>query len=105
MVTTIADALMSAEVGALCSPECGRVSDEVVNRRNGYRLRKWDTKVGTVGPAIPKPRKRGLLPARHRAEQALVPVVATAYPRSDPASPSPTAFVPAGREGDRRLHQ
>jgi transposase-like protein len=54
------------------------------NRRNGYRAREWDTRVGTVELAIPKLREGSYFPDwllihRRRAEQALVLVVATAY--------------------------
>lgn len=30
------------------------VSEQRVNRRNGYRSRRWDTRVGTVELAVPK---------------------------------------------------
>jgi putative transposase len=55
-----------------------------VNSRNGYRLRDWDTRVGSVELAIPKLRSGSyfpdwLLERRRRAEQALVSVVATSY--------------------------
>lgn len=84
MVKTFADALMSAEADALCGAEYGQVSDERVNHRNGYRLREWDTRAGTVELAIPKLRQGSyfphwLLERRRRAEQALISVVATAY--------------------------
>ena len=48
MVRTFADALMSAEADAVCGAEYGPRSAERVNRRNGYRSREWDTRVGTV---------------------------------------------------------
>uniref|UniRef100_UPI001F177E09 transposase n=1 Tax=Streptomyces sp. NRRL B-1347 TaxID=1476877 RepID=UPI001F177E09 len=48
MVKTFADALMSAEVDALCNAAYGQVGDERVNHRNGYRPHEWDTRVGTV---------------------------------------------------------
>ncbi|GAX57395.1 IS256 family transposase [Streptomyces olivochromogenes] len=84
MVKTCADALMSAEADALCNAEYGQVSDERVNHRNGYRPREWDTRADTVELAIPKPRQGScfphwLLERRRRAEQALIPVLATAY--------------------------
>ena len=64
--------------------ECGQVSDERVNQRNGYRPREWDTRAGTVELAIPKLRQGSYFPSwllerRRRAEQALISVVATAY--------------------------
>src|SRR3954464_6728698 len=84
MVKTMAEALMSAEADALCGAEYGQRSGERVNRRNGYRERDWDTRAGTIELAIPKLRSGSyfpewLLERRHRAEQALVSVVATSY--------------------------
>lgn len=76
MVKTFADALMSAEADALCNAEYGQVSNERVNHRNGYRSREWDTRAGTVEPAVPKLRQGSYVPhwlleRRRRAEQAL----------------------------------
>jgi transposase-like protein len=84
MVKTMAEVLMSAEADAVCGAGYGRRSDERVNRRNGYRVRDWDTRAGTVELAIPKLRSGSyfpewLLERRRRAEQALVSVVATSY--------------------------
>ena len=84
MVKTMAEALMSAEADAVCGAGYGTRSDERVNRRNGYRVRDWDTRAGTVELAIPKLRSGSyfpewLLERRRRAEQALVSVVATSY--------------------------
>ncbi|GAA3928149.1 hypothetical protein GCM10023085_06640 [Actinomadura viridis] len=83
LVKTMAEALMSAEAGAVCGAGYGQRSDGRVNRRNGYRSRDWDTRAGTVELAIPKLRTGSyfpewLLERRRRAEQALVSVVATA---------------------------
>src|SRR5690348_14618967 len=52
--------------------------------RNGYRLRDWDTRAGSISLAIPKLRHGSyfpdwLLKRRRRAEAALVTVVATSY--------------------------
>jgi putative transposase len=84
MVASLANAMMSAQVDQACGAGYGQRSDERVNRRNGYRARQWDTRVGTVELAIPKLREGSyfpdwLLTHRRRAEQALVTVVATAY--------------------------
>lgn len=84
MVTTFADALMSAEADAICGAPYGQRSEERTNQRNGYRAREWDTRAGTVELAIPKLRSGSyfpdwLLQHRRRAEQALVSVVATSY--------------------------
>ena len=62
----------------------GERSDERVNSRNGYRDRRWDTRVGTIDLNVPKLREGSYFPAwllvhRRRAEQALASVVAQAY--------------------------
>ena len=84
MIASLADAMMSAQADQACGAGYGERSGERVNRRNGYRAREWDTRVGTVELAIPKLREGSyypdwLLTYRRRAEQALVTVVATAY--------------------------
>ena len=84
MVQDLAEALMGAEVDALCCAGYGERSPERVNIRNGYRERDWDTRVGTIELAIPKLRQGSyfpdwLLQPRRRAEQAFVSVIADAY--------------------------
>jgi transposase-like protein len=54
MVQMFAEALMGAEADAICGAPYGMVSEQRVNRRNGYRSRRWDTRVGTVELAVPK---------------------------------------------------
>jgi transposase-like protein len=84
MLKAFAEQLMSAEADALCGAAYGERSDERTNRRNGYRPRVFDTRVGTVELAIPKLRTGSyfpdwLLEPRRRAERALVAVVAQCY--------------------------
>ena len=84
MIRGFAQRMMDAEVGAVCGAGYGEVSSDRVNFRNGYRLREWDTRAGTVELAIPKLREgtyypEWLLEHRRRAERALVSVVATSY--------------------------
>lgn len=84
MVKDFAEALMSAEVDAVCGAGYGERSPERVNRRNGYRERDWDTRVGSIELAVPKLREGSyfpdwLLQPRRRAEQAFVSVIADAY--------------------------
>lgn len=54
-----------------------------VNRRNGYRERDWETRVGKVALRIPKLRQGSYFPSllepRKRSEHALLAVVQTAY--------------------------
>ncbi len=84
MVTTFAEALMSAEADAVCGAGYGVRSPERTNTRNGYRPRPWDTRSGSIELSIPKLRHGSyypdwLLEHRRRAEAALVTVVATSY--------------------------
>jgi len=84
MVKDFAEALMGAEVDALCGAGYGERSLERVNRRNGYRERDWDTRTGSIELAVPKLREGSyfpdwLLQSRRRAEQAFVSVIADAY--------------------------
>ncbi len=84
MVKDFAEALMSADADAVCGAEYGERSSERVNRRNGYRERDWDTRVGSIELALPKLREGSyfpdwLLQPRRRAEQAFVSVIADAY--------------------------
>ena len=84
MVRTFAEALMSADADAVCGAGYGQRSPDRSNTRNGYRHRGWDTRAGSIDLAIPKLRAltyfpEWLLERRHRAESALVSVVATPY--------------------------
>jgi transposase-like protein len=84
MVKEFAEALMSADADAVCGAAYGERSPERVNRRNGYRERDWDTRVGSIELAVPKLREGSyfpdwLLQPRRRAEQAFVSVIADAY--------------------------
>ncbi len=84
MLHVFAQALLSADADAACGASYGSRSPERANRRNGYRERPWDTRVGTIPLAIPKLREgtyfpEWLLEPRRRAERALVAVVCEAY--------------------------
>src|SRR5262245_21686841 len=84
MVKEFGEALMSADADAVCGAGWGERSPERVNRRNGYRERDWDTRVGSIELALPKLREGSyfpdwLLQPRRRAEQAFVSVIADAY--------------------------
>ena len=84
MVKDFAEALMSADADAVCGAGWGERSAERVNRRNGYRERDWDTRVGSIELAVPKLREGSyfpdwLLQPRRWAEQAFVSVIADAY--------------------------
>lgn len=84
MLSTFINALLSAQADSVCGAEYGTRTQERVNRRNGYRHRDLDTRVGTIDVAIPKLREGSFFPdwllTRHRrAEAALITVVATCY--------------------------
>jgi len=84
LLATTINALLSTEADAVCGAEWGQSSPERVNRRNGYRHRDLDTRVGTIDVAVPKLRTGSyfpewLLERRKRAESALISVVATCY--------------------------
>jgi putative transposase len=86
MVETVVAMVMGAEADALCGAGYGERHPERSNRRNGYRERTWDTRVGTMALQIPKLRRGSyfpdwLLEPRRRAEKAVVQVVAEAYLR------------------------
>ncbi len=84
MLTTFINALLSADVDAVCGAGYNTRSTERINSRNGYRHRELDTRAGTIDVAIPKLRSGTyfpdwLLERRRRAEAALCSVVATCY--------------------------
>ena len=84
LLSTVINALLSAEADAVCGAEYGTPSPDRVNQRNGYRHRELDTRAGTIDVAIPKLRSGSyfpewLLERRKRAESALISVVATCY--------------------------
>lgn len=84
MLEAFSNALMSAEASALCGAGYNEVSDERVNSRNGYRDRRFDTRVGTLGLRVPKLRHDSynadwLYDTRRRSEKALRCVVAQCY--------------------------
>lgn len=86
MVKAVTEVFMSAEASAVCGAPYRQASADRVNRRNGYRERRWDTRVGTIDLAIPKLRKGSyfpewLLAPRRRAERALMQVVTECYVR------------------------
>jgi transposase-like protein len=82
-VRVLAEALMQAEVSAQIGAGYGERTAERTTQRNGYRPRRWDTRVGTMELAIPKLREGSYFPAllepRRRSERALLAVVQQAY--------------------------
>ena len=60
LLTTFVNALLSAQADAVCGAEYGARSEDRTNRRNGYRHRDLDTRVGTLDVAVPKLREGSL---------------------------------------------
>ena len=83
-VAVMVKEIMEAEIVQLAGAELGqRAPGQRSAQRNGYRERRWDTRVGEIELAIPRLRTGSYLPSflepRRRAEQALVAVVQEAY--------------------------
>ncbi|MEZ5290946.1 MAG: IS256 family transposase [Vicinamibacterales bacterium] len=82
-IRVLSQALMETEVAGLIGADRHERTGERATYRNGYRLRTWDTRMGTIELAIPKLRTGtyfpSLLQPRRRAEHALLAVVQEAY--------------------------
>ncbi len=83
-VRVLAQAVMEAEVTELTGvPKGERDPQRRLTSRNGYRERRWDTRVGTLALSIPRVRDGSYFPSllepRRRAERALLAVVQEAY--------------------------
>jgi len=80
MIKEFGQQMMDAKVEGVCGPGYGEVPAEPMNSRNGYRRREWDTRAGTVGPAIPSLWTDSYYLEWHRrAERTLANVAATSY--------------------------
>lgn len=77
--------IMAVEVGQLVGAEPHERAEGRATQRNGYRDRRFDTRVGTVDLAIPKLRQGSYFPSflepRRRSEEALLNVIQEAYVR------------------------
>jgi transposase-like protein len=75
----LTDFLMEAEVTAKVGAEPHERTAERTTHRNGYRERRWDTRLGTMTLNVPKLREGGYVPSfiehRKRSEQALISVI------------------------------
>jgi Transposase, Mutator family len=82
-VRVLAQAVMETEVSTQIGTVPYERSSERVAYRNGYRTRRWDTRVGTIELKIPKVTAGAYFPSllepRRRAERALHAVVVEAY--------------------------
>mgnify|MGYP000570661231 CR=1 FL=1 len=80
MLEWMANQLMEVEVSTLKTQvDKGRHSEDRKTHRNGYRVRRWDTRLGTIYLTIPKVRSGGYQPFflvnRQRSESALMSVI------------------------------
>jgi putative transposase len=82
-VKVLAQAVMETEVSGQIGAAPYERSSERIAYRNGYRTRRWDTRVGTIELKIPKVTAGAYFPSllepRRRAEKALHAVVVEAY--------------------------
>ena len=82
-VRVLTQGIMEAEVATQIGAEYGERTPARLTRRNGYRERPWDTRVGTVDLRIPKLREGNYFPSllepRRRSERALLAVIQQAY--------------------------
>jgi putative transposase len=82
-VVLVARELMEAEISGEIGAELGEVAPDRVTHRNGYRPRRWETRVGEIELLIPRKRHGSYFPSflepRRRSEQAIVAVVLEAY--------------------------
>lgn len=79
MAEMITDFVMEAEVTAKVGAGPHERSEERLTQRNGFRERRWDTRLGSLSLRIPKVREGGYVPSfvenRKRSEQALISVI------------------------------
>jgi transposase-like protein len=80
MLQWITNQLMEIEVNSLkTQAKKGQHSEERKTYRNGYRVRRWDTRLGTIYLTTPKVRMGGYQPFflvnRQRSEVALMSVI------------------------------
>lgn len=82
-VRVMGQMLMEAEVAEQVGAGKHERTPERSNRRNGYRERSWETRVGEIPLRIPKLRTGSYFPSllepRRKAEQALLNVIQEAY--------------------------
>jgi putative transposase len=82
-IRLLSQALMESEVAGLIGAERHERTGERTAYRDGSRTRTWDTRMGTIGLAIPKVRPGTYFPSLlqpcRRAEHALLAVVQEAY--------------------------
>ncbi len=79
MLGFVANRLMALDADHLCGAQAHERSIKRVNRRNGYRERRWETRAGAVGVQIPKLRKGSYFPKflepRRASQKAMTAVI------------------------------
>jgi len=85
-VALVAAQLMEAEITTEIGARRGEVSPDRTTHRNGYRERRWETRVGEIDLLVPRKRSGeayfpSFLEPRRPAEQAIVSVVMEACQR------------------------
>src|SRR5437762_4955358 len=82
-IQVLSQAVMETEVSSQIGAAPYERSTERLAYRNGYRTRRWDTRVGTIELKIPKVTAGAYFPSllepRRRAEKALHAVIVEAY--------------------------
>lgn len=82
-VRVLTQALLEIEVAQHLGADRYQRTPERTGERNGYRERRWDTRVGTLDLQVPRVRDGSYFPSllepRTRAERALVATVREAY--------------------------
>lgn len=82
LARTLAE-VMEVEIARLTGADLHEKNPERQNSRNGYRERRFDTRLGSIELLIPKLRKGsyfpGFLEPRKRSERALLAVIQEAY--------------------------
>ena len=101
----LVDGIMDAGVSAQTGAGYGERTLDRVTDRNDYRIRSWDTRVGTMDLHISKFREGSYFPAllepRRRSERALLAVIQQAYVEGVSTWPSPASQWRTGRNCGR----
>ena len=84
MLADFINQILSAQADSVCGAEYATVSPDRINKRNGYRHRQLDTRVGSIDVAVSKLRTGAFFPdwfleRRSRTERALTTVIASCY--------------------------
>lgn len=84
MLADFINQILSAQADSVCGAEYATVSPDRINKRNGYRDRQLDTRVGSIDVAVSKLRTGAFFPdwfleRRSRTERALTTVIASCY--------------------------